>query len=214
MVDETAAKKAKPTPEIFQADNEVLSEPTKGFFSDLEALRESMDEDISGVGSREILSRVPVRKPKRNEFIRTHRDPGMQLAATVYTDEDSEVYYVTKQMRGHFDEGQLKPVRLQLAMSRRGVLFIWPLTLMTDGTSLGRSWHESALKAAELAKEKWVRIASDRGLGGYRIHVAEGEIAEPIWPDHTFNELLEIAFEGRIIRSADHPVIRDLRGCK
>jgi hypothetical protein len=94
------------------------------------------------------------------------------------------------------------------------VLFIWPLTLPLDGKSMGRSWHESALKAAEMAKDRWIRIVADKGLSGYRVHLAEGQIADPTWPQYSFGELLEIAFEGRIIRSADHPVIRDLRGLK
>jgi len=140
----------------------------------------------------------------------------MQLAATIYSDRDEseDVYFVTKEMRDKFDEGHLKPVRLQLTISRRGVLFIWPLTLALDGKSLGRSWHESALKAADLAKERWLRIVADKALGGYRIHIAEGEIPDPIWPEYGFGELLEIAFEGRIIRSVDHTVIRNLRGLK
>ena len=212
----TNESKRKFGAEMVQSDSSPLSEPTKGFFSNLDELRESFGEDISGIGSKEVLVRVPVRRPKKAEFVRTHPDSTMQLAATVYSDRDEseDVYFVTKEMRDKFDEGHLKPVRLQLTISRRGVLFIWPLTLALDGKSLGRSWHESALKAADLAKERWLRIVADKALGGYRIHTAEGEIPDPIWPEFGFGELLEIAFEGRIIRSADHPVIRNLRGLK
>jgi hypothetical protein len=212
----TNESKRKFGAEMVQSDSSPLSEPTKGFFSNLDELRESFGEDISGIGSKEVLIRVPVRRPKKSEFIRTHPDSNMQLAATVYSDRDEneDVYFVTKEMRDKFDEGQLKAVRLQLTISRRGVLFIWPLTLPLDGKSMGRSWHESALKAAEMAKDRWIRIVADKGLSGYRVHLAEGQIADPTWPQYSFGELLEIAFEGRIIRSADHPVIRDLRGLK
>jgi hypothetical protein len=129
-------------------------------------------------------------------------------------EETDDVYFVPKPMRDAFDEGQLKQVRLQLTISRRGTLFIWPIPLVVDGRSMGRTWHESALKAAEIAKNKWLRIAADKSLSGYRVHLAEGEIPEPTWPHHSFSELLEIAFEGRIVQSVDHPVIRDLRGCR
>jgi hypothetical protein len=202
---------------IFEPEQDLIPEATKGFFADLDALRkETAAADIAGVGSKEVLIRVPVRRPKRTEFIRTHPDPQMQLAATVYADRDEneDVFFVPKPMRDAFDEGQLRQVRLQLTISRRGTLFIWPIPLVVDGRSMGRSWHESAFKAAELAKGRWLRMAADKGLSGYRVHLAEGEIPEPTWPQYSFGELLEIAFEGHIIQSADHPVIRDLRGCK
>ena len=32
------------------------------------------------------------------------------------------------------------------------------------------------------------------------------------WPEQTLNDLLEIAFQDRIIQSAEHPVVRRLRG--
>jgi hypothetical protein len=41
-------------------------------------------------------------------------------------------------MRGALAE-DLKPVLLQLAITRKGVLFIWPLTIPTEENPLGRS---------------------------------------------------------------------------
>jgi hypothetical protein len=43
---------------------------------------------------------------------------------------------------------------------------------------------------------------------------AEGEHSEPVWPDRPFNELLKLGFGDRIIDSADHPVLKELRGLK
>jgi hypothetical protein len=137
----------------------------------------------------------------------------MSLAATTYEgNEQDDVYFVAPAMRGALAE-DLRPVLLQLAIARSGVLFIWPMTIPSDDNPLGRSWHENALKAAEIAKAKWIRIISDKGLNGYRVRAAEGNLAEPEWPtDKTFGELLAIAFADRIIMSADHPVVRALRG--
>jgi hypothetical protein len=81
-----------------------------------------------------------------------------------------------------------------------------------EDNPLGRSWHESARKAAEIAKTDWIRISSDKGLGGYRVRKAEGRLSDPQWPDKSFGELLTIAFADRIIMSEDHPVVRRLRG--
>jgi hypothetical protein len=186
---------------------------TENFFHDLEAIRLS-PEDTAEIGTREILTRVPVRRPRKDEFIRCHPDPAMSLAVTIYTDraEQDDVYLVAPAMRRALGE-DLRPVLLQLTISRKGTIFIWPLTIPSDENPLGRSWHESARKAAELAKSQWIRISADKALGGYRVRVAEGKLSEPEWPvDRTFSDLLAIAFSDRIIMNDDHPVPRRLRG--
>jgi hypothetical protein len=93
----------KPQPTVFSPE-------TADFFTDLEAIRLS-DKDSAGIGTREILTRVPVRKPRRGEFFRTHRDPAMSLAATTYVDsnEHDDVYFVAPAMRGALAE-DLRPV--------------------------------------------------------------------------------------------------------
>jgi hypothetical protein len=133
-------------------------------------------------------------------------DPTMSLAVTIFVDreEQDEAYFVAPAMRGLLAE-DLKPVLLQLTINRKGVVFIWPLTLPSEDNPLGRSWHESARKAAEIAKTDWIRIGADKGLGGYRVRKAEGHLSDPQWPDKTFNELLKIAFADRIILSEDRP---------
>jgi hypothetical protein len=72
--------------------------------------------------------------------------------------------------------------------------------------------HETALTAAALAMERWVRVAADLGLGGYQVFKAAADLPEPVWPDHSFQELLRVAFKERLINRADHPVLRRLRG--
>jgi hypothetical protein len=47
---------------------EQIEENTARFFDNLEAIRLS-EEDTAGLGSKEILIRVPVRRPKKYEFV-------------------------------------------------------------------------------------------------------------------------------------------------
>ena len=111
----------------------------------------------------------------------------------------------------------MKPTLLQLAIMRNGTLFIWPLTLPSAEGGGGRSWHESALKAKEIAKTKWIRIVADKAMGGYQASRRKASSMSR-WQngrtDKTFNELLEIAFADKIIMSEDHPVVRKLRGLR
>ena len=73
-------------------------------------------------------------------------------------------------------------------------------------------WNRSALEAADMARERWVRVAANMSLGAYEVYEAAGSIPDPDWPDVTFRALLEIAFKGRFIQNLDHPVIHRLRG--
>jgi hypothetical protein len=140
---------------------------TKNIFANLDALRLSADA-AAVVGTSEILSHVPIRKPNRHEFFRTRPEPGMWFDTGVFEDkEERETFFVTPAMREAL-VGEIKPVLLVPTMTRQGVLLLWPLKLPTEGP--GRSWAETARQAAELAKTKWVRIAPDMGLGGYRIY--------------------------------------------
>jgi hypothetical protein len=41
---------------------------------------------------------------------------------------------------------------------------------------------------------------------------AQGTIAEPVWPEHSFQQLVKIAFRDRIVDRVDHPLIKKLRG--
>ena len=48
--------------------------------------------------------------------------------------------------------------------------------------------------------------------GDYQIETAEGIDHEPAWPDKTFEDLLKLGFDGKIIDSEEHPYVRRLRG--
>ena len=125
--------------------------------------------------------------------------------------EDRESsYLVTPAMRGPL-VGEARPVLLVLAVTQQNALSIWPVSLPSED---GRrnAWTETAQEAMHLARKHWVRLAAEMSWGAYRIHLAEGQLSDPVWPDKSFEELLEIAFKDRVIDSLDHPVLRRLRG--
>lgn len=159
-----------------------------------------------------LLTSVPVQKPSKQQFIRVHPGPDYHLdAAVLEVEQDRELYLVANSMLGHL-EGEFREVRLVAAMARHGVTpFLWPLKLPTaDGRS--NLWNDSALLAAEEAKNSWVRVVSDLSQGMYRTVAAKGEFEEPTWPEETMEELLKKAFRERTILNTDHPVVRKLRG--
>lgn len=100
---------------------------------------------------------------------------------------------------------------MYLTVNRQGVPRLWPIRLPDEEGKLD-DWNFSALQAAEIAKERWIRVSSNRGAGMYETFEATRELSEPDWPDLTFNEVLEIAFRGRYIKDWDHPALAKLRG--
>jgi hypothetical protein len=179
-------------------------------FDNLEAIRLSPDAAATA-GTREVLRHVPVRKPNRTEFVRVHPDAEMQLATGVFVDrEEREVFFVAPDLRAEL-AGEVKPVVLVTAISRQGVVILWPVAL-PDEAGRRNAWAETAWEACELAKSAWVRLAADMSLGAYRIYQAEGQLSEPLWPEKTLPELLKLGFKDRIIDSAEHPVVKRLRG--
>ena len=137
-------------------EDEVAIEPSKAnIFADLDKLRLSVSSTVLG-GSVEILSKVPVRKPQKQEYVRVHPDEAMMLATAVYEDkQDREFYFVAPNMMSAM-LGETTPVILVTAMNRQKVSFLWPLKVANDNSS-GNAWQESAQQGCEVAKKTWAR---------------------------------------------------------
>ena len=87
-------------------------------------------------------------------------------------------------------------------------------TSRKDGRrSGGGKYNETALKAAERAKTKWTRIASDQELKCYRIFGPGQEFPDPVWPKTTLLDLMRKAFgDGYLVKDANHPLVRRIQG--
>jgi hypothetical protein len=177
----------------------------------LDALRLSQDFDAE-VGGKKLLTTVPVRRPKRQEFVRVHHDPAWHLpAALLEVEEDRESYLVVSALQKALTE-EVRPVDLVTAMNRSGLLFLWPVKRAKAGKR-ANAWLTSAQAGARLAQKHWVKVASNHDLAAYEITQAEVHYPDPKWPtDLDFDDLLKLAFKDHVIRDMQHPVLRRLRG--
>jgi hypothetical protein len=168
--------------------------------------------DAASLGSQKLLVTVPVRKPHRQEFIRAHNKPEYRMPmAILELKEERETYGVTPEMASQLGS-DVRLVMMRTCINRMGHVFLWPLALPA-GDGRTNSWHHSARMAAEQAEQRWVRMASNMGVGGYDIFLAQEGVPEPEWPKHDFHGLLCLAFgNGRLIDAPDHPVLKRLRG--
>ena len=48
--------------------------------------------------------------------------------------------------------------------------------------------------------------------GNYEVTRATVEIPDPIWPEKTLRDLLQLAFQDNLVDSLDHLVVRRLQG--
>lgn len=159
---------------------------------------------------RQELTIVPCKKPNAHAFVRVHPDADYCVETALFEDKlEREMYLVDRSLWGILGK-DIKPTALFTAVDRQGNVSLWPVKL--PGQARTNAWNESAMAAAQIAKTKWVRVSSNMDSGMYDTHVAQGEIPEPIWPDKTLSELLQLCFQSRLIDSVGHPILQRLRG--
>ncbi len=177
---------------------------------DLNALRlpQNFGENL---GVRKVLTHVPVSKPSSDRFFRVHPSIAKQFDAFIYEDKATKDVYVVMPGLAEVFGRLARPVILHLAVDRRGNPFLIPVPLPSANGSRN-PWHESLAQAVDKAKKDWVRIASNMSAGVYDVYVATATLPPPDWPDKSIDEIVQIAFDGKIVETVDHPVVQGLQG--
>ena len=176
----------------------------------LDSLRLSQNFADS-LGVKKALLTVPVRKPNRQDFFRVRPEPEYSLETVIVELKEERTSYLVDRQLWPDIPGELVPKIIFTCINRQGVLFLWPVRLpSTDGRQ--DHWSKSALNAADMAKNRWIRLAANMSLGAYEVCTANADIPEPSWPDVSFHEILKIAFRDQYINSLEHAVVRRLRG--
>ena len=195
-------------PENNRAGKEAPSSAPDPF--DLSNLRLSQSYTETA-GVKKLLTTVPVRKPNPQDWVRVHPDPLMRENFPLIELKDEREEYVVRGTLVSELVGEFVSKTLYTTVNRQGVVSLWPVRLPDpDGREM--EWHRSAREAAETAMTGWVRCKANRSLGAYEIFQANSCIAEPVWPELDFQQIIRIAFRDRLITSLDHPVIKRLRG--
>ena len=155
-----------------------------------------------------------VGRPGKTDYFRTHADKTWwtDFFLLEFTDASGQrnLYFVDPSLGGLPElEGQVKRKRLVPFMTLRGGLGVWPISI--ENTDNG--YVRSALLICEEAIETWMLCVSKREIGQYKAKPAQGNHAEPVWPDMTLEQILQLAFPPeKQILDRDHPVLAKLRG--
>ena len=160
---------------------------------------------------------IPVQKPHREWFIRTHPDPDYWKTAgvleiTTFKDfagfwlVDPCVVDVVQHQSGY------RPRQLVTSVNQFGENFLWPMLVSgAHGRELD-SWNRSARLIAEAAKDKWIKVVSKSAM--YDKQVALDDQGDPKFIDKSFDKILSVAFRERIIDTVDHKALLALMGAK
>jgi hypothetical protein len=163
------------------------------------------------LGSKKLITIVSVAKPPKGRFFRTSRDPGNTVDVYVLEDKVEGTFHLVSPEVAVALGGLVRPITLHLAVDRASNPFLIPVPFPSENGTRN-PWHQSLLNAIEAAKAKWIRIEADKSAGIYQVHEALGELAEPVWPELSMDELVRIAFTGRVIDSLDHPKVQSALG--
>ncbi len=166
---------------------------------------------VSSGGVKKLLTRAPVKKPEKHEWFRTHPDPTfrMDMGVIILKDENA-VYAVSAELQASLPD-LMVPVTIYTTITRQGGVLLWPVRLPGEDGKNNDAWTSSH-EAAERATKAWTRLQWNMALRAYDMFEATGIAVEPAWPAVSFQELLEIGFQGKIIDKPDHLVIKQLRG--
>ena len=151
-------------------------------------------------------------KPNRHRFTRVHPSPDYQYPALVVTlkGEADESYLAVPALFPLLG-GLAAPKIIRLTVDNSGVPRLIGQPIL-DPNGRSNLWHESLISYIKKAEVKWTRIEPHILAGQYQTIDAEHDLGDPEWPTSSMGELITICFQGRIIDTEDHALIRQLRG--
>ncbi len=168
----------------------------------------ALDDEDDSPAVNPPVNDVPVRKPDKLKFYRVHPKFVLDRYILVVRDGMDETnYLITPELRLHVPEAVTK-ARIYPYIGTTKTVALWRVNHPKEGSRRNRKVYDSAARATEAAKSEWTRIWWNMDTSSYSHQTARVDLGEPQWPDMDFQEMLEIAFDGLVIDTADHPVLR------
>jgi hypothetical protein len=169
-----------------------------------------LSDDADAIGEEALLTACPARQPRDSDLFRVRPDDEMRVwrvktLIVDYRGEDPAVprgFYLIHPRLARVFNSLGKPHLLLTCVTTFGSMFIWPIRLVEG---FGDSWCKSKLRIAAMAEKQWVRVPGSVG-NGYTAVVSKKDHGEPRWQGADLDELLAIAFDGRVVEDLAHPL--------
>lgn len=177
---------------------------------DISAFKTVAKTQGRGVVGKFKQSQYPVQKPGSKNFFRVHPAEDFRLYGVSVLEDDEHRFHI---IQAGYEvpenvERFVSSVTLLTCVTQKGGVFLWPIKESDN------EWSRSASTVARMAISEWVRTRPNMALNSYDTEEAPEELAiqEPVWPELSFQEILNSAFEGRIVDKDDYPLIKQLQG--
>jgi hypothetical protein len=201
------------TPAVIEAEQIDLTTRAKSEKSSGSRFSEFVlaDDEEGGEDSEPVLTKCPAKKPGEFDIFRVHTEPEWSIETLIveYRGENKALprgfYLIHPRLKSAFGKKGRKHL-IVTCVNTNGSMFLWPIKV-TEG--FGDSWYRSALIVVKAAKEKWVKDFASDG-NGYTAEASKREHGEPRWLGGTLDDLLELAFDGRIVSDRTHPLCFEL----
>lgn len=169
---------------------------------------------LTDLGVEDDQDEIAVRRPSKEEFIRTHPDQAYrrEVRLIVLKESDRGVYWVDPSLWGELaDEPTMKRVNLITTVNNLDQVFLWPVAVHEQLDREAPTWITVPTKVAKRAEEFWTQMYWDERQRRHRRRTAKRLTKEPRWPALSMTELIRLAFADRTILSVTHATIQRLR---
>jgi hypothetical protein len=164
------------------------------------------------VGAEEVISRITIRKPNKQEWFRVHPDPEFRKnLGVIELKGDNEFYFVHPDLIAALSQWCFPATLYAYVDSTVNPLpRLWPIRLPKENEA-DMDWWSSARGIADYAMDAWTQMWSDKSGGMYRYRGTEKlKDKQPDWRGLTAGKMYEIAVQPRYIATLDHPVAMKL----
>lgn len=119
------------------------------------------------------------------------------------------LFWVSPHVLQDVDDSTIRLYSLHLCISKHGSsLFWWAIGLPgVRDMECDRIRREYAT-----VRGTWMRLEWNEGSRMHDQTLVEAAWPDPNWPDASADELIRIAFRGRVIDTPDHPVVLQMKG--
>ncbi len=193
--------------------DEMSISPTNGNTTDFDIsefyIPQGVDE--SGITAEKILTRLPIRKTGKAEFVRSHPSLEYRRELYLYEDKDGDgTFYVVHPRLVPEIAIFVSQYLLVLCVNNYDVPFFFPVNLSTSKAMT--KFRENALEFVERSQTRWMRRTWNSAINEHELFGARNMEKEPVFPEGTIEELLKLAAKGGMIKSTDHPIYKKLLG--
>jgi len=160
------------------------------------------------VFSNGLPSTLRVGKPHNDWYIRLHPHPDYRLRAKTFVDRDSKsrdcyLFAPDFEIPEEIDD-LVRETLIVPAVARNGIYFLYTLNINES------SWYATGKEVVRRGVKEWVRVKCDGE--GYEVKNPQSKFPEPVFPDVPLREYLVRAFSKRLVRDANHPLVKRLLG--